>query len=101
MFGISWAEFLVIFLVAVLVIPTRHWPDVARFLARAVKYVRGLVWKITDASEQIREQIDMERPIDDLIRTTTDDVLAHISSVRPKKSKATKDVAPKRRVAKK
>ena len=75
MFGISWAEFLVILLVGVLVIPARMWPDVARFLAGAVTFVRKLIWKITDASEQIKHQIDLEKPIDDLIRTTTSDML--------------------------
>ncbi|MBR2012356.1 MAG: hypothetical protein IKA08_03795 [Alphaproteobacteria bacterium] len=79
MFGISWAEFFVVLLVAVLVIPARHWPDVARFLARAVKFVRGVVWRITDASEKIKEQIEREAPIDQLIKTTTDDILAEIS----------------------
>jgi len=84
MFGISFAEFFVILLVSVIVIPARHWPDVARAIARAVKFVRAIIWKITDASEQIREQIDLERPIDELVRTTTDDVLAQISSPRKK-----------------
>lgn len=79
MFGISWAEFFVVLLVAVLVIPARHWPDVARFLARVVKFVRGVVWRITDASEKIKEQIEREAPIDQLIKTTTDDILAEIS----------------------
>ncbi len=87
MFGISWAEFAVIFLVAVLVIPARRWPDVARFLARAVKTVRALVWKITDASEQIKDRLDMECPIDDIINTTTRDVLDQIS-VRRKRTTA-------------
>ncbi len=79
MFGISWAEFFVILLVAVVVIPARMWPDVARALARVVKFIRRIIWKITDASEQIKEQIDLQAPIDDLIRTTTDDVLNEIS----------------------
>lgn len=80
MFGISWAEFLVILLVAVLVIPARLWPDVARWLARAITYVRKTLWRITDAGEQIKQQIDLEQPIDDLIRTTTQDVLSQIST---------------------
>lgn len=80
MFGISWAEFLVILLVAVVVIPARMWPDVARALARMIKFVRNILWRITDAGEQIKQQIDLEKPIDDLIRTTTDDVLAQFSS---------------------
>ena len=79
MFGVSWAEFLVVLLVAVLVIPARLWPDVARFLARVVKFIRALVWTVTDASEKIKEQIEREAPIDDLIKTTTDDILADFS----------------------
>ena len=52
MFGISWAEFLVILLVGILVIPARMWPDVAKFLARLVGFIRNIVWKISDASEK-------------------------------------------------
>lgn len=90
MFGISWPEFLVILLVAVLVIPARMWPDVARFLASAVTFIRKMVWKITDASEQIRQQIDLEKPIDDLIRTTTADMLDGISEPIKKVKKISK-----------
>ena len=90
MFGISWAEFSIIMFVAVLVIPARLWPDVARFLAQVVKFVRGVVWKITDASEKIKEQIDLEQPIDELIKTITDDILAEISVKKTKTKKAAK-----------
>lgn len=91
MFGISWAEFLVILLVAMLVVPARLWPDVARFLARLVNFVRRIIWKITDASEQIKHQIDLEKPIDELIQTTTDDVLSEFSSpIKQKKSRGQK-----------
>ena len=79
MFGISWSEFLVILLVGVLVIPARMWPDVAKFLAKLITFVRKIIWKITDASEQIKQQIDLEKPIDDLIQTTTVDMLNSIS----------------------
>ncbi len=89
MFGISWAEFIVILLVAVLVIPARYWPDVARALARAVKFIRGVIWKITDASEKIKEQIELEQPITDIVNTTTRDMLDTIS-VRRKKRKTKK-----------
>ncbi len=89
MFGISWAEFIVILLVAVLVIPARYWPDVARALARAVKFIRGIIWKITDASEKIKEQIELEQPITDIVNTTTRDMLDTIS-VRRKKRKTKK-----------
>ncbi|MFQ6739160.1 MAG: hypothetical protein ACLRFJ_00615 [Alphaproteobacteria bacterium] len=87
MFGISWAEFLVIILVAIIVVPTKYWPDVAKFLARVVRFIRNLVWRITDASEKIKEKIDLEKPIDELINTTTDDVLADFSSVVKKQKK--------------
>lgn len=90
MFGISWAEFAVIILVAVLVLPPRMWPDVARAIARVVKFVRQIIWKITDASEQIKNTIELEQPIDELIRTTTDDVLAEFSTpIAPKKTRKT------------
>ncbi len=82
MFGISGPEFLVIVLVAILVVPTRYWPDVARFLARVVRFVRNLIWRITDASEKIKTQIDLEQPIDELVKTTTDDILADFSVKR-------------------
>lgn len=88
MFGISWAELFVILLVAVIVIPARMWPDVMRFLARAVKFVRNIIWRITDASEQIKNQIDLQKPIDELIQTTTDDVLADFSTPLRKSSRA-------------
>lgn len=91
MFGISWTEFLVILVVAVIVIPARMWPDVARFLAQVVKFVRKIIWKITDASEQIKNQIELQAPIDELIRTTTDDVLADFSEpIRKRKKKQNK-----------
>ena len=88
MFGISWAEFLVVLLVAILVVPARMWPDVARVLARIVRFVRGIIWKLTDASENLRQQIELEQPIDEIIQTTTDDVLDTISTALPKSKKA-------------
>ena len=87
MFGISWAEFLVIFLVAVAVIPARLWPDVARFLARAIKTVRSVIWRIADASERVREQIELEQPIDQVIKSTTDDMLAGFATPLAKSKK--------------
>ena len=92
MFGISTAEFFVILLVAVLVVPVRLWPDVARFLARAVNLVRRALWKITDVSENIKQQIELEKPIDDLIQNTTNDMLDSFSDVIPKKQKKPKTV---------
>ena len=95
MFGISWAEFFLIVLVGVLVIPARLWPDVARFLARMINFVRGLVWKVTDASENIKQQIELEEPIDEIIQSTTKDVLDSFSDVLPKKKRAAGTVKKK------
>ena len=74
MFGISATEFLLILLVAICVVPAKYWPDVMRFFARVFKYVRNLVWKITDFSNEIQERIDLEKPIDDLIQNATNDM---------------------------
>ncbi len=91
MFGISWTEFLVILLVAICVVPAKYWPDVMRFFARVVKYIRNLVWKITDFSNEIQQRIDMEKPIDDLIQNAANNMFEQ----KPKK------ISVKRKVAKK
>lgn len=84
--------------VAVLVVPARLWPDVARFLARMVKFVRSMVWKITDASENIKQQIELEQPVDEMLKKTTDEILDTFSTVIPKQKKIRK--ISKKKVAK-
>jgi len=74
MLGISWTEFLVILLVAICVVPAKYWPDVAKFFARVFKYIRNIVWKITDFSENLQQRIDLEKPIDDLLENATNDM---------------------------
>ena len=74
MFGISWTEFLVILLVAICVVPAKYWPDVVKFFARVFKYIRNIVWKITDFSENLQQRIDLEKPIDDLLENATNTV---------------------------
>lgn len=88
MFGISWTEFLVILLVAICIIPARHWPDIARFLGRAFKYIRDLVWKISDISEELQHRIDLEKPIDDLIANTNQELF--VKKTKKKSKKKTK-----------
>ncbi len=92
MFGISWGEFFVILLVGVLIIPVRMWPEVARFLARVVNMVRQAIWKITDLSEDVKRQIELEKPIDELIQGATNDVLDSFSDVVKKNKKIPKTV---------
>ena len=90
MFGISMAEFLLILVVAIAVIPAKDWPTVARAAARTVKFIRDLIWKISDSAEKIREQIDLEKPIDELSKKTMDDVMDAFSSPKIKKTRTTK-----------
>ena len=92
MFGICWTEFFVILLVAICVVPAKYWPDVARFFARVVKYVKNLIWKITDFSEAVQQRIDLEKPIDDLIQNATDDMFGEKIT---KKKKSVKKVHKK------
>ena len=87
MFGISWTEFLVILLVAICVVPAKYWPDVMRFFARVVKYIRNLIWKINDVSQEIQQRIDLEKPIDDLIQNATDDMFGEKIKKRSVKRK--------------
>jgi len=86
MFGISAGEFLVILVIAIAVIPAKHWPDVARTGARTIKFIREIIWKITDAAEEIKEQIELEKPIAELSQKTMDDVMS--AFVSPKKKNA-------------
>ena len=90
MFGISWTEFLVIILVAICVVPVKNWPDVARFFGRVFKWIRNIVWKITDVSEQIQQRIDLEKPIDDLIENATNDMFSAVKPMKKKKTIKTK-----------
>ena len=91
MFGISWTEFLVILLVAICVVPVKNWPDVARFFARVFKYIRELVWKATDFSEQVQKRLDLEKPIDDLINGAQNELFGEkmIKKNTKKKTKRT------------
>jgi len=95
MFGISWTEFLVIILVAICVVPVKDWPNVARFFGRVFKWIRNLVWKITDVSEQIQQRIDLEKPIDDLIENATNDMFSAVKSIKKKKTVKRKKIYKK------
>ena len=86
MFGISWTEFLVILLVAICVVPAKNWPMVMRFFARLFKYVREIVWKISDFSEEVQHRIELEKPIDDLIVGGADEFFNKKSKVKKKKT---------------
>jgi Sec-independent protein translocase protein TatA len=88
MFGISFAEFLVIAIVAMAVIPVKNWPDVFRALGKMVRFVRSVIWKITDATESIKEQVERELPIDDIVKKTTAEITGAFATPKRKKSKS-------------
>ena len=87
MFGISWTEFLVIILVAICVVPAKYWPDIVKFFARVFKYIRNIVWKITDFSENLQQRIDLEKPIDDLLENATKDIFDKPKTVKKKRAR--------------
>ena len=89
MFGISWTEFLVILLVAICVVPAKNWPDVARFFARIFKFIRNIIWRISDLSDEVQRRIDLEKPIDDLIVGGAEEIFnpKTKSKRKPKKTK--------------
>ncbi len=90
MFGISWTEFLVILLVAICVVPAKYWPDVMRFFARVFKYIRNIVWKVSEFSENLQERIDLEKPIDDLLENATNDMFGEPIKKTAKKKRTRK-----------
>lgn len=80
MFGISGEEFLVILLIAVIIIPAKHWPAVARNFAKFIKYIKNLIDKIQDGIENLENKIEKEVPLDKLSKKTMDDMMATFSS---------------------
>lgn len=90
MFGISWTEFLVILLVAICVVPAKYWPDVMRFFARVFKYIRNIVWKVSEFSENLQQRIDLEKPIDDLLENATNDMFGDTVKRTVKKKRTRK-----------
>ena len=67
MFGISWAEFFVILLVGILVIPVRMWPDVARFVAKELATIDSVTSTATHFVMRRYKEMDVQliSPLDD------------------------------------
>lgn len=80
MLGISGSEFLVILLVAMIFIPAKQWPVVAKFFARCVSGIRRFINKISETTNQVAEQIELEKPIDEMVIKSTNEVLESFSS---------------------
>ncbi|MCL2338509.1 MAG: hypothetical protein FWC51_00965 [Proteobacteria bacterium] len=96
MFGISGDEFLVILIVAILVIPARDWPDVARWLARVVKFFRNLIWKISDGVNEIKDQADIEEPITKMTQQVMDDAMSAFASPKAKRKRTRAQITDNR-----
>jgi Sec-independent protein translocase protein TatA len=80
MFGISGMEFFVILIIAVAVIPAKDWPAVARFLGRAVRYVKNIIGKIQDGIDNVENEIAKDLPIDNLSQKTMNDMIGTFST---------------------
>jgi len=101
MFGISFAELIVIAVVALAVIPTKDWPVVFKAMAQAVKFIRDLIWKITDATEAIKEQVERELPIDEIVQKTTDELTSAFATTKKTITKSVKRTTSKKTKSKK
>jgi Sec-independent protein translocase protein TatA len=93
MLGISGAEFFVVLVVAVAVVPADRWADVARFMGRAVRRAREIIGRIQDGVDNLENEISKDLPIDNLSRQTMSDMIETFS--RPAKTK----IGKKRRQA--
>ena len=63
---------------------------VAFVVYSVVKFVRGIIWKITDASENIKNQIELEKPIDEMVARSANEILDSFSDVLPQNKKSRK-----------
>jgi Sec-independent protein translocase protein TatA len=80
MFGISGMEFFIILIIAIAVIPAREWPAIARFLGRAVRYVKDIIGKIQDGIDNMENEIAKDLPIDNLSQKTMSDMIGTFST---------------------
>lgn len=80
MFGISGSEFLVILIVAIIIVPSSKWPDVAKSLGKLFRAVKELFGKIQDNIDDLENNIAKDMPIDKLSKKTMDDMIETFSS---------------------
>ena len=93
MFGISGGEFLVVLVVIILVVPPRRLPDVAKFVGRAVRYIRGVISKIQDEVDELEREIPVsQKDMDDMIETFSTPIKPRIRA-KPIRRKSGKKAA--------
>ncbi|MCL2629149.1 MAG: hypothetical protein FWD33_00415 [Alphaproteobacteria bacterium] len=91
MFGISAAEFLLIGIVALLVIPARRWPEVFRAAAKLFNFVRDMTWRVRDKIDEISEEVSKYDPTEALSKKTMEDMMATFASPVKGKRKKVKE----------
>lgn len=76
MFGISGMEFLIILTVAIIIVPVKKWPDVARFIGSLVRRLKIFIGKVQDEIDNIHDNVAKDIPVDSLSQKTMDDMIA-------------------------
>ncbi|MDR2167815.1 MAG: twin-arginine translocase TatA/TatE family subunit [Clostridiales bacterium] len=94
MLNIGMMEFIILLLVAFVIVGPKDLPKVARFIARAVKYIKN-VFKDVTAALNLEEEIKPLKEVSETVTEVTDTVKEMTSSVQDMKKKAENAVNPK------
>jgi Sec-independent protein translocase protein TatA len=97
MLGISGAEFLVILIVAMAIVPAKHWPAAARMLARALRWGRNAIARLQDGIDNLENEMAKQAPVDSLSQRTMDDLTETFSSPLKSRTRAGNSAKPGRR----
>ena len=81
MFGISVYELFIIFLVFIIFVPVKNWADVIKFFAKIITYIKDLFNSLIDVGNSLKEKIELEKPIDDLLKTTKEEIYKNIEKI--------------------
>ncbi|MDR2269036.1 MAG: hypothetical protein LBD94_02520 [Rickettsiales bacterium] len=87
MFGISGAEFLIVLIIAIAVVPAKNWPDVARMVGKFVRYVKNIIGKLQDGIDNFENEVAKDLPLDNLSQKTMDDMIETFSTPVKKRRK--------------
>ena len=85
MFGISLYELFVIFFIFIIFIPVKNWSDIIRFFAKIIIFIKDLFNNLIQATDSLKERIDIEKPIDDLLQNTKEEIYKNIEKIPIKK----------------
>lgn len=85
MFGISIYELFIIFFVFIIFIPVKNWADVIKFFAKITLVIKDIFNSLIQATDNLRERIEIEKPIDDLLQNTKEEIYKNIEKIPVKK----------------